>query len=217
MADEQLTSEVGTSQEAPSTEQAQETSSEQPQSEQPTQTEETPKVNLFDSDEFKKWQATQTRQIQQLQQRAARAEQAAKQAQMAGMDDMQKLQFERDELRQQVQAAQQQMEYQRLEAQKNQDIAEIIAETGVPREVIEGAENVYDAWKLASRYATKSAKEQAKMLAKAEKEKAENNAVDLGGGAASTPSTRWDDKAKDLIKSKDASGFIKHYLSGANR
>ena len=212
MADEQKSDAVASEQPVTEAAQTSEVAPLTPSPEVPAQT--PAKVNLYELDDFKRYQATVTKQINDARQQAVNAQRAADDLRMAGMDDVQRIQFqyqrdvgERDAY---IKALQEEKQLTEMQLQKQRDLAELSREADVPIEELMEAETYDDAVKRALRY------NRTKATAKAQtrEEKLARNSVDVGGGNLSTPTTRAQTEAKEHLRSGNTKDYLKLLLSG---
>lgn len=195
MADQELTS-GQLDDPAPSTpptgtsdEQAPGTGQDAPQSSAPAQQtsgdaapkQQAPKVNLFESQEFKAWQATQNRQQAQLQQQLAQMHTRLREAETRGMDDDEKTQYRVRELEDEIQRRDAMVQSYQAELQRERDMLNIATKTGAPVEMLRQAGTYDEAWELAFSHATNQRTQQQQAAQQATRQAA--NTVDLGGGA----------------------------------
>lgn len=171
-------------------------------------------VNLQEIPEFKNWQRQVNQTMQQYQMQAAQAAQELERRRLEGMDDLEKAQYRADQYEAQVRQYQQQMEYNQLLMQRNADIDAISAETGAPRELLDTAENFADAWRIATRHLKEQADKVVNTRAAELVERIEANAVDIGGGTASTPVTRTEKTVADSLKKLDSRALLRAVLYG---
>jgi len=225
---EELTSGLGASPEpSPSGGQAQSTSNETPQRQtdapggepqaqqsspppasQPAQPPKQPdKVNLFESAEFRQYQAQQERQKAELQKRVQEMEAQMEQYATANMDDFQRAQFERekykrvaDEREQALRQMQQDMQIAQLNAQRQQDLLALSQEYGVPAEKL-GNARTYDEARLMAQYE--------QLQQQMATQRAQSNRPDLGGGRANTPTDRMDSEFDKAARARDPVAYMR--------
>lgn len=145
---------------------------------------------------------------------AAQREAAALRAQMreqrlSQMDAAERPVFERDEALQYAQQLQQQLVAAQDAAQRERDIAEIVSETGAPREVLDEAQNLHDAWRRAAKWQKENATTQTERRAAELAERRAANAVDLGGGKPNTPADRVAEDFDKAMRSGDAIAYAR--------
>lgn len=145
---------------------------------------------------------------------AAQREAAALRAQMreqrlSQMDAAERPAFERDEALQYAQHLQQQLVAAQDAAQRERDIAEIVSETGAPREVLDEAQNLHDAWRRAAKWQKENATTQTERRAAELAERRAANAVDLGGGKPNTPADRVAEDFDKAMRSGDAIAYAR--------
>ena len=171
-------------------------------------------VNLQEIPEFKNWQRQVNQTLAQYQQQAAAAAAELERQRMSGMDDLEQAQYRAAQYEAQLRQYQQQMEYNQLAYQRQADIQAIAAETGAPPELLEQAENFADAWRLATKHLKQNAETVAKTRAAELVERIEANAVDIGGGSASTPLTRNEQTIKKALQGLDSRALLRAALYG---
>lgn len=169
-----------------------------------------PQVNLFESPEFRKYQASYDAQIARMQAEVQRLQAAQHEQAMSGMDDLERTQYQLKLKDQEVQQYRMTLQEQQIAAQKQADINRLSSMSGAPAAIFEAAETYDDAVKLALEYQRQN-NEQARA---AREQKLQANRVDLGGGGASTPVEREKTEAERLLKSGDSMGFYKLILGG---
>lgn len=215
MAEELTSSQTASASPAPGQTQTSENAAPQSQPQQaqqqqtPTETPKPAKVNLQDLPEFRQFQAQQNRTITALQQELARIRQEAEQAKMAEMDDTEKLQYQIQQKDAVLRQMQEEMENQRLMAQRYADLQKLAQWSGASIETLDVAETYDDAVRLAMEFMREN---NSKAVA-ARQERTEANRVDLGGGTPSTPESRRQTQMNEYLKSGNTKEYIKSLLS----
>ncbi len=154
------------------------------------------------------------RQAQEAQRRAAEAERRAHEAAMSNMDDYQKALYR--EQQKDVQIAQMAAELERrdLLQAKFERVSQTSQETGVPVDVLMGAETPEDMAILVGRYYKGNSNKQQQDEAKAAADKAAANKVDLGGGKPNSSTTRYEQALEDAMKAKNPVEYIRLLRQG---
>lgn len=180
------------------------------------------KFNLDESPEFRQWKSaadkrlaeTERRYQQQLEQQQA----ALREKQLAGLDDYERVQFELQEERQARASLVQRLQEVETQAARATALQEVSQEMGVPVDVIIGASDLNDAWRLAARYNKQSEAQReadkakaAAERAKAREGKAERNQVDLGSGTP-IPSNDAEREYQKVLKSRNTRSIFSHAL-----
>ena len=126
--------------------------------------------------------AAARRAAEEAQARAAAAERQIREQRLSGMDELERAKYERDEAFQNAGYLQQQIQQQAQNAQRERDVAELMADYGAPRETFDDATDYADAVRKARAY--EKAQREAQIEERVQKRlaKAEANAPDLGGG-----------------------------------
>lgn len=101
-----------------------------------------PQVNLHELPQFRQVQANYERQL--AEERKKRQE-----AEMRGLDDFEKVQYENQNLREQLEAIEAQRQEMALQAEKFTVLTDIAVATGVPLDALMQANNEGDAWRIA--------------------------------------------------------------------
>jgi hypothetical protein len=152
---------------------------------------------------------------------ARRAEEAANQLrqqnrtlQMRDMSDVERLAFERDEAMtyaQSVTAQLQETEAQRQREQARQeDLAAIAEEAGVPLDELQAAQSPQEARRIAFQYI----KSTLSSTREAEQERSEANRPYLGSGAPTTPTSRKEQRFEQHTRNRDSRAYILEILNG---
>lgn len=204
---------------APSSEQAQPVSGDtstapqsQPGGAAPQQT--SKEINLFELPQFRAFQSQQTRTVNQLQQRLAQAESAVREARVGSMDELERAKYERDEAFQRLQQYEVALRDTEIQRQKLSDLNDIAQETGVPIEQLYDSGNLHEAWLRANKFLKQQTNKQAETKAQELARKQEANRVDVGGGAPSTATTRWEEQMREAVKKKDTRAYVLGILRG---
>lgn len=171
------------------------------------------KVNLDDSPEFRQWKSEYDRRLadteRRYQQQLAQQQAALRERELSEMDDYQRLQYELQEERQQKAYMAQRLQEIEVETARTRALGEVSREMGVPVSVLESAQDLNEAWRMAAKYVKntdqrkaegKAAADAAKAAARADK--AGRNQVDLGTGTAAQTND-WD---REYAKAKKTSG-----------
>lgn len=165
------------------------------------------KVNLFESAEFRQYQAQQERQKADLQKRLQEMESQMEQYATANMDDFQRAQFEREKFKrvaeqreQALTQMQQEMQLAQLNAQRQQDLLALSQEYGVPVDKL-GNARTYDE----ARYMARAEQLEQQMKA----QRAQTNRPDLGGGRANTPTDRMETDFDQAVKARDPVAYMR--------
>lgn len=166
-----------------------------------------PKVRLEEFEEFKKYQSEFDRAKQELMNQAEAAKAEANRlkeeldsARMEKMSDEERLRYELGQTKAQLSQYQRTSEQQILEAQREQQLQAIVAQTGVPREAIESANSPSEAWQIGLAYFKD---EKGKREKREERDRrASDNNTDIGGGSP-TPSKGVKAKVDDAISNGD--------------
>ena len=165
------------------------------------------KVNLFESAEFRQYQAQQERQKAELQKRVQEMETQMEQYATANMDDFQRAQWEKekykrvaDEREQALRQMQQDFQLAQLNAQRQQDLLALSQEYGVPADKLANA-RTYDE----ARYLAQVEQLQQQIA----QQRAAVNRPDLGGGRANTPVDRLDSEFDRAVKQRDPVAYMR--------
>jgi hypothetical protein len=150
--------------------------------------------------------------------RAEEAAQALRQQnrtlQMRDMSDVERLAFERDEAMtyaQSVTAQLQETEAQRQREQARQeDLAAIAEEAGVPLDELQAAQSPQEARRIAFQFI----KSTLSSTREAEQERSEANRPYLGSGAPTTPTSRKEQRFEQATRNRDSRAYILEILNG---
>lgn len=192
---------------------APETSQEQPQTSEntaPQQPAASSKVNLQDLPEFKNYQAQFTRTVNGLQAELAQLRQAQSQARMEGMDELERANFLLQQKEEEIAQYRQQMQQQQIAQQRFTDLQNLSEMTGAPMTALNVAGTYDEAVKLSIQWMKENGATKQEIAAA----KKEANAVDLGGGGASTPQDRADRERQELLKSGNTRELFKRMFEG---
>ncbi len=170
-------------------------------------------VNLYDIPEFRQFQSQMTQKQQerehQLQQQLQQYEQRMIELEDANLDDYQKAEKRAERAEGKLYQFQQQMQQQQMQDKENQRILEdmqrIHDKTGIPIENLYEASSYDDALDMGIAFM----KEEGASTIKQEEAKREANRTIIGGGKASTPTSRRD---KELNSILDGQGSPADYL-----
>lgn len=171
-----------------------------------------PKINLFELEDFKKYQAATQRQIAERDKRLQEFQAQLEQYATANMDDFQRTQYEAEKAKRlatdyqaQLAEVQEQMRKTHEQMQRDADLRVIAGQYGIDPTVLADVRTY----------------EEAKYRAEAEywKQKAapNNNPAnqpDLGGGRASTPTSRRDQELARAFKSGDPVAYLRALRGG---
>lgn len=165
--------------------------------------------NLYDDPDFRALisarDAAHAAQLRQLQQQYEQLQQQYEAVALKDMDDFEKAQWQAQKAQAEAQRYRQILEQQQqaaaLEAQKRQDLERIASLTGVSVDKLQDAESYDAAWERAVKL----------MRGDAEQKKAANKPY-LGGGTASTPSTRREAAIQDAFRSNNAIAAVRSVL-----
>lgn len=187
--------------------QAQPAAPEGQQAGQPQQTATPSKVNLFESAEFRQWQAAQERQQAELRKALEASQAQMEQYATANMDDFQRAQWEKEKFKriaeQREQAlAQMQQDFQvaQLNMQRQQDLQALAQQYGVQPSQLEGARTYEEAKLLAEVARYRQAEAQ---------QRATTNRPDLGGGRANTPTDRLESEFERAVRTRDPVAYMR--------
>lgn len=142
-------------------------------------------INLFEDENFRKVQSAWERQMQQLRQQNQELASRVRNSELKGLDDFEKLQYEKQELEQNIRQMQEQRNLEVMAYQRQQDIQRIATETGADASELEQASDYANAWERAALHLRARVQELEKQLNREEGRKKEANAPYLGGGASS--------------------------------
>lgn len=164
------------------------------------------KRNLYEDPDVKKLVAAQERAYQQ---KMAALQAQLRDAQTRGLDDFQKVEYERNELRSQLQQVQAAMEEREALAYRDGKLREISQEYGVPLEVLHDAESPTDAYKLAADHLRTNRKREEAQAAQQAAQQREANRPYLGGGGAQTGADRMADAFTTARKNRSPADWVK--------
>ena len=160
------------------------------------------KRNLYEDPDVKRLIGAQERAYQQ---KMAALQTQLRDAQTRGMDDFQKVEYERNELRSQLQQVQAAMEEREALAYRDGKLREISQEYGVPLDVLQGAESPIDAYKLAADHLRSNRKREDAQHA----QQREANRPYLGGGGAQTGGDRMADAFTSARKDRSPASWVR--------
>lgn len=192
---------------------APETSQEQPQTSEntaPQQPAASSKVNLQEIPEFKNYQAQFTRTVNGLQAELAQLKAAQASARMEGMDELERANFLLQQKEEEIAQYRQQMQQQQIAQQRFTDLQNLSEMTGAPMTALNVAGTYDEAVKLSIQWMKENGATKQEIAAA----KKEANAVDLGGGGASTPQDRADRERQELLKSGNTRELFKRMFEG---
>lgn len=191
--------------------------SENPEGQTQTSVEQTPpqqpqanKVDLFTLPEFKGYQAQVTRTINTLQTELQQLKQAQTAARMEGMDELEQATFLLQQKDEELAEARKELQRQEMMQQRWRDLQELSELTGAPVSEMAEATKYDDAVKAAIKWM----KENGATAKEVREAKQEANRVDLGGGAASTPTDRAAKERQELLKAGDTRKLFLQMLEG---
>lgn len=174
------------------------------------------KVNLYELDEFRQYQSQMTRaqqqREQQLQAQLYQYEQRMQQLEDSNLDDYDRAQRRAERAEQRLIAFQQQIaqQYQQQEANQRiyEDLQRIHDRTGIPVEELAAANPATydDAWDVGIAYMKKQGATQAEQ----NEAQREANRTVVGGGKASTPSTRKERELDRAMAEGDPVAYIRN-------
>lgn len=181
------------------------------------------KPNLFESEEFRKYQSQQEKRIAQeranYQREMAQMRYQMQQVQLQSVPEDERVVVERDQLRQQLTQFQQEQQRQAQLSQQWQDLDKMAKIAGMKTEELfnQNFRDIGEAAFYVLENMTEKQKnefEKSVETAVAERErKKEANSVDLGSGAPMGTDDMKGRKLKDAIKNKDSKAYFLEYLS----
>lgn len=161
-----------------------------------------PRKNLFEDPDVKRLVAAQERTYQQ---KMAALQSELRDARTRGMDDFQKVEYERNELRNQLHQVQSAMEEREALAYRDGKLREISQEYGVPLDALQNAESPTDAYKLAADHLRTNRQREAAQAAQSR----EANRPYLGGGGAQTSGDRMTDAFSAARKARSPADWVR--------
>lgn len=171
-----------------------------------------PKVNLFELEDFKKYQAATQRQIAERDKRMAEQQALLDQYATANMDDFQRTQYEGEKAKRlaadyqaQLAEVQEQMRKTQENMQRDADLRVIAGQYGIDPKELSDVRTYEEA---------KYRAEAAYWRQKAAPNNNPANQPDLGGGRASTPTSRRDQEAAKAFKSGDPVAYLRAMRGG---
>ena len=166
-------------------------------------------VNLYDLPEFRNVQSNWTRQQQEAQQQIAMLQQRMQEQELSGLDDYERALKEAEIARNQLAGFQQQIGQQQQQEEANRriigDMQRISDKTGVPVEDLIAAKNYDDAWDIGIQYMKD---EGATRTEQAEASKEANRTI-VGGGKASTTTSRSEQALQKASEDKDPVAYLR--------
>lgn len=153
--------------------------------------------------------SNQGRTEAELRRQLAAAQQQQRELTMRDMSEVERLTFERNEAINFARQAQVDADNVRLLQARTERISELARRTGVPFEELNKAESPDDLAILVHEYNSKLSKQQVKTQVDEALYDKEARKVDLGGGAPSTPTTRWERQIEEARKSRDPAAYIR--------
>lgn len=165
-------------------------------------------VNLFESEEFRRYQATQARQIQEERQRADALAAQIREQKLKGMSDYEKIQFAKQESDQRAQALEQQLKQRELEDLKRQDMMRLNQKTGIPLDMLESAKSYEEAQDMAMEYLSTQLESTVEERVAAAIEAKRANKTDTGGGKPAPVQTQREERMTAAMESKDAVSYV---------
>jgi len=165
-------------------------------------------VNLFESEEFRRYQATQARQIQEERQRADALAAQIREQKLKGMSDYEKIQFAKQESDQRAQSLEQQLKQRELEDLKRQDMMRLNMKTGIPLDMLESATSYEEAQDMAMEYLSTQLESTVEERVSAAIEAKRANKTDTGGGKPAPVQTQREERMSAAMDSKDAASYV---------
>lgn len=165
-------------------------------------------VNLFESEEFRRYQATQARQIREAQERADALAAQIRDQQLKGMNDYEKAQFAAKEAQQKAASLEEQLRLRNLEDLKRQDMVRLNQKTGIPLDMLEGATSYEEAQEMAMAYLEEKLESTVEERVAAALEAKRANRTDTGGGKPAPVLTQRDERLQAAKDSNDASAYV---------
>ena len=176
-----------------------------------------PKVKLHELPEFRQVQSKYEQQL--AEERRKRQE-----LEMRGMDDFEKLQYQNQQLQEQIQSYQQIVQEAQMQQQKQQALSDIASATGAPLDALMEASDPDDAWRRAVQYMKSQYSKPAQPQAPAPSPQPQGNPwaqntptpqqmqnwqPDLGGGQANTASTRLEQELAEAQRKGDPYAYVR--------
>lgn len=196
-----------TSQESTSTPQPQSGSGTTPA---PATSSAAPKINLFESQEFRNWQAQQNRTLAQYQQQLADYQRQVDEARMASMDDYERESYGRQRAEAELQRLQNELaERERMsqyEMARQSKLSELAAKTAIPLDTLAKAQTPLELAEIIADYHRQKVETLANTRAAELKARQEANKPDIGGGSLSNVT---DGAMRDAWNNRDAAGYIR--------
>lgn len=176
------------------------------------------RVNLFELDEFKAYQAQQNRTLSQYQQQLAEYQRVADEARMASMDDLERAEYRAQmaeaRAQQYEEMIQQQQAVQQYEQARLTKLQELSTKTNIPLDTLAQARTPLELADILADYHKQQVETLANSRAAELKARQEANRPDLGGGSlASFP----DDAMREAWQNRDATAYIRALRQSATQ
>lgn len=171
----------------------------------------TPKVNLFESQEFRNYQSQMNRQLAEVQRANQQYQQQLHAVRMEQMDDLEKANYTAEQYRLAYEEQVQNQERQQLEWQRWQILQDLSTRTGVPVETLQGATTPKEAYELAIAEMGKQVEKVVNARAADLAKRMEANKPDIGGGTVGSAS---DSELSRAITNKDSKAYYRLLLQG---
>lgn len=178
------------------------------------ETSENKPVNLYQIPEFQNYQRSMDQKIAALQRQASAAEQRAHTQAMAGMDEFERTKYERDLAVNRANELASALEQRDLMQDRYNRISALSQETGVPIATLNEAQTPDDLAMLVARYTKENLSKTITERVEEEKQRSKANAVDLGGGKASTTESRHEAALREAYKNGDSVAYIRLLRQG---
>lgn len=165
-------------------------------------------VSLFESKEFREYQATQDRRVSQAAQENAELKKRLRDLETRDLPEVERLKYElqeRDNVLAQLAAEAQQREQQaQVEELKKKDLTRLHKMSGIPMADLAEAGNYDEAMDMAVKYVESG------------KGREESGADEtyIPSNRPSTPTTRQQQAMKDALKKGDGIGYLEHLIGG---
>lgn len=173
-----------------------------------------PKINLYESEEFRNYQATQARQIETERRRAAAAEAQLREQRLSGMNDYQKAEFAAQEANERANNLARQLEMRELEEAKNADMRRLNEKTGIPIERLEKAGSYEQAQEMAMDYLREGIEGTIGQKVEEALNARTANMPDTGGGQPQPVKTENEQAIAAAIEAKDSTAYVAAILAG---
>ena len=168
-----------------------------------------PKVNLYQSEEFRRYQATQNRQIEEERQRRMALEAQIREQQLKGMNDYEKAQFRAQEAERQAQELEQRLKMKELEDIKRQDMQRLHDRTGIPIDMLESATSFDEAQNMALEYMESNLESTIEERVTAALEAKLANRTDIGGGKPEPVKSQAQELRETATETRNSVDFVK--------